>query len=201
MCHSASSLGVPKGGNVVLSICRLVPVDHGHCDFQQLERYRDIDFPVAGPSRATEQQKETLERALRGISLEDHNSSSGAQIVLVSSRGRIVAIENAEQHDSANGFTWIGCLPAPRSCLRDPPTLQDSPSLDAVPELPVFMCEEQSPWGGRVLPHCFEVVDSLGRSWSVYQLRAELLRQFTLQDMGGVQICRREELSDRLGRV
>lgn len=179
----------------MLSICRLVPVDHGHGDLQQLQRYRDIDFPIAGPLQATDQQKETLDRALRAVSREDHDSSSGGQIVLVSSSGRIVAVENAEQHDRGNGFSWGGCLPAVRPCLLEP-----SP-LEAISELPIFMCEEQSPWSGRVLPHCFEVIDSLGRSWSVYQVKAELMRQFKLQHFAGVQICQREELSDRLGRM
>lgn len=178
----------------MLSICRLVPVDHGRGELQQMERYREIDFPIAGPSQATDQQKEILDRALKDVSLEDHDSSSGAQIVLVSPSGRIVAVENVEQHGRPDGFTWSGFLPAVRQRFLEPPPLEEFADLST------FICEEQSPWDSRVSRHCFEVIDSLGRSWSVYQVRAEQMHQFKLQDMGGVQTCRREDLADRLSR-
>ena len=48
----------------MLSISRLVPLGHGHSDLQEMERYRAIDFPVAGPSQATDQQKDILAAAL-----------------------------------------------------------------------------------------------------------------------------------------
>ena len=177
----------------MLSICRLVPVEHGHGDLQQMERFQEIDFPSAGPSQATDRQKDILDQALKAISREDHDSSSGGQIVLVSPGGRIVAVENVEQPAEPNGFTWCACLLA----VRQGPLETQQTEGDA--ELPTFMCEEQESSGNQIAPHCFEITDSLGRSWVVYQVRAGIVDWSEFQEMGGIQICQREDLAVRLG--
>ena len=174
----------------MLSICRMVPTDLGQSDLQHMERYRDIDFPSTGPLQATDRQKAILEEALDTISLQDHGSSRDAQIVLVSSRGRIVAIENITQPGMHNRLKWVD-LPRVASPL---------PTAGSY-VLPTFMCEEQTSRGNTLNPHCFEVTDSRRRCWTVYEVRAGLVDQSEFPAMSGIQICEREDLADRLGRV
>ena len=152
-----------------------------------MERYRAIDFPVAGPSQATEQQKVVLAEALKAVSLEDHQSSSGAQIVLVSPDGRILAFQNVKQRGQPDSFTWgdlrLVVLP------------------EAFAELSTFMCEQRTSSGGHVNPHCFEITDALGRSWIAYEIRAGLANWSKFPETEGIQICRREDLANQLGRA
>jgi hypothetical protein len=171
----------------MLSICRLVPLGHGHGDLQQMERYREIDFPIEGPSQATDWQKDILAEALKTLFLEDHDSSSGAQIVLISPCGRILAFENVERRGEPNSFTWGDVL------LVVPP--------EGLPELPTFMCEQQTSCGSQMNSDCFEITDSLGRSWIAYQVRAGLENWSEFPETDGIQICQREDLANRLGRV
>ena len=171
----------------MLSILRLVPFGHGHGDLQQMERYREIDFPVAGPSQATDLQKDIFAEALSAISLEDDGSSSSAQLVLISPGGRIVAFQNVEQPGTPNSFTW-----GDRLHIVPPAGLPDSPT---------FMCEQQS-WSGSTMSRdCFEITDSLGRSWSVVQVKAGLANWSEFPETGGIQTCQREDLADRLGQM
>jgi hypothetical protein len=168
----------------MLSICRLVPL---YGDLQQMERYREIDFPIAGPSQATDWQKEILAEALKAISLEDHDSSSGAQIVLISPSGKILAFENVKQRGKPGSFTWGDVL------LVVPP--------EGLPELPTFMCEQEESWGSHLDPNCFEITDSLGRLWIAYQIKAGLANWSEFPETDGIQVCQREDLANQLGRV
>jgi hypothetical protein len=174
----------------MLSICRMVSTDDGRNELRPLEQYRDVDFPSTGPLQATDQQKAVLDDALKAIFLQDHGLSNGAQIVLVSSRGRIVAIENFKGRGTANRLTWI-----------DLPLVVSLQSPAGSQELPTFMCEEQVTHSDDMNPHCFEVTDSRGRSWTVYQVREGLVDCCETPAMNGIQVCEREDLADRLGRA
>jgi hypothetical protein len=165
----------------MLSICRLVTLGHGQVDLQQMERYREINFPSEGPAQATERNTDALEQALEAISLEDHHSLSGCQMVLLSLEGRIVAFENPVQRGKLNTFTWGVVAPPDKST-----------------NVLTFMCEQQE-FGGKMNPHCFEIIDSLGRSWCCYQVTPGLLDWSEFVEMGGIQLCRREELARQLG--
>jgi hypothetical protein len=171
----------------MLRISRLVPLGQGHSDLQDMERYREIDFPVAGPSQATDQQKAILAEALQAVSLEDHDSSSGGQMVLISPSGRILAFENARQLGTPSSFTWgdrrLVVLPA-------------GPA-----ELPTFMCEQRVSCDGHMNPNCFEITDSLGRSWIAYEVNPGLADWSKFPETDGIQICPREDLANRLGQA
>ena len=189
------SLRIQRGGGVMLSICRLVPLDHGRSHFQQVERFREIDFPSGGPAEATQRQRDILDDALRALAREDDESASGAQLVLVSACGRIVAVEIVESRGESNRFMWVDSLPTDRQWLREPQ------SSAAVMEMSTFMCEQQLFGSSRVSPNCFEIIDSLGRMWQCYEVDAGSLDWGEFPELGGLLHCRREDLADQLSRT
>lgn len=179
----------------MLSICRLVPMGHGRGEFQELERFRAIDFPPNGPSHATELQKYILDQALQLVALEDHGSTSDSQIVLLSTTGRIVAVEGLGQRGHHNGMQWVGGSQSHRPGLLEPQTSEPAR------ELPAFMCERQPFSHGPMAPNCFEVIDSQGRAWHCYQVVAGLLDWSVLPQLGRLQRCQSRDLPDQLGHV
>ena len=150
----------------MLSICRFVAAEHGP-ELQPLERFRAVDIPNAGLSEATELQKDALNQALKTVDLEDCHASNGGQLVLVSSTGRIVAVEIIEKHGHPHHFIWIPQL------------------AEGFPETPFLMCEEQASFDNRISPSCFELTDSQGRSWHCYQVTARLLDSTEFPEPGG----------------
>lgn len=166
----------------MLSICRFVPVENGHGELQELERFREVDVPNTGPSEATERQKDALDQALKAVGLEDHDSSSGGQLVLVSSTGRIVAVEIVEKHGRPRHFMWI------------------PQSSEGLPEVPFFMCEERASFDNQMSPSCFELTDSQGRSWHCYQVAEGLLDSTEFPEKGGLRHCQRGDLPAQLSQ-
>lgn len=168
----------------MLSMYRLVPRGHRRVDLKPLERYRDIDFPVLGPSVASDAQKAHLDALLEEIRREGHFASNAARLVMLSPAGDVIAKEKATRLDCSNSFIWCNQSYA-------------APCEDA-PASTTFMCEQANA-SSQIGPDCFEVFDSLGRRWAVYQLRTGLVSSSECALIDGILICEREELRNRLG--
>ena len=137
----------------MLSISRLVPLGHGHSDLQEMERYRAIDFPVAGPSQATDQQKDILAAAPRAVVARRSRVIQRRSDCAGLTGRQNSCFSECQTTRRADRFTWgdlrLVVLPA------------------GLAELPTFMCEQRgrsvatstriaskspTPWGGLGLP-------------------------------------------------
>jgi nucleotide-binding universal stress UspA family protein len=90
----------------MLSMYRFMNRDKLIGEMELVVRFRDLDFPDAGPAQATEAQREALTAAVCEAAAQE---ARYGQIVLArhSGSGAIVAVENLAKRGHADALTWV----------------------------------------------------------------------------------------------
>ena len=90
----------------MLSMYRFMNRKNGGGELESIVRFQKIDFPNAGPGKATKAQQEGLVKALADAA---HKEARLGQIVLATwaATGAIVAVEDLTKRGRPDSLVWL----------------------------------------------------------------------------------------------